>query len=324
MSEGAFLSNENVEMLWELILDEDIFKTKSKQQMKHFQTFFILNIQDFFKKMGHIKTNLMELNKTFIEHIFNQISTNSNAFKIEIMESNVRESNVRESNVRESNVRESNVREPIAQNITAQNITAEDIQNARMSDFEKEFKKKQNDFSNAMTLKAPEKPNFNDEMDKPIGEMEDLIARTLAQRNFDIEQINQNIDKEKADTFLKSQKTSIKNEKMTKYNVEQNEVKYIKIGSEDLPKIDVVEVVDIQRANDKRHITWADDNNATKENSNNNISIFSKLKLKTQETATDFEKINKRIDELDSKITEIFRYITNTNNTSMVVQEKEA
>ena len=65
-----------------------------------------------------------------------------------------------------------------------------------------------------MTTEKPSELNFSDVKDKPIGsEMEQLIANTLKQRNFDIEQIhnqNTNIDT----NWLTSKETSLKSEKI--------------------------------------------------------------------------------------------------------------
>jgi hypothetical protein len=178
-----------------------------------------------------------------------------------------------------------------------------------------------------MTHKIPEKPKFADDMDKPISEMEDLIAKTLAQRNFDISQIQMNIDKEKVDNFLKAQDTSIKAEKMGshKYNINDNEVKFIKIGSEDIdvsisPTLDLISSPINTIGNDKKHISWADEENIKLnitsnsifgERENNENAFFSKIKKrelnnepKPKEELT-LDVILKRIQELDIKMAEI-------------------
>jgi hypothetical protein len=225
-------------------------------------------------------------------------------------------------------------------------ITAEDIQASRMNEFEKQFAKKQSEFSNAMTLQVPEKPTFTDEMDKPIGEMEDLIARTLAQRNFDIEQIQQNVDREKVKSFLQSQETSIKSEKgetqkviqqilKPAYNVSESEVKYIQIGQEELLLPKISEVIDLQKTNnERRQVSWADEENVklTISDTKEKPSIFSKLKLKPrvgEGSLSPFENVletelkptadeelkalSKKVDDLSSKVDAIFEFIKNTN-----------
>ena len=232
-------------------------------------------------------------------------------------------------------------------------VTAEDIQATRMSDFEKQFQQKQTEFSSAMTMQVPDKPKFNDEADHPISEMEDLIARTLAQRNFDIDQIHQNLDREKGEGFLKSQETSLKSEKniskssinTNTYNKVQNEVKYIKIGSEDLPQLAETIELGIDHYG-KKNVSWAndrvrpDDNGRRIEEENIKISIdtsekpniFSRLKMKPEpevslspfeNTISDnlkndkldriFDKINFNINLISSKLDLIMNIISIPN-----------
>jgi hypothetical protein len=95
-------------------------------------------------------------------------------------------------------------------------ITFEEIQNNKRTTFEKELKLKQRDFENSMVNAVPEIPNFKvGTIDKPISEMEDLIARTLAQRNYEIDQIhNQHMNPQEAEKWLHPQETSVKAEKL--------------------------------------------------------------------------------------------------------------
>ena len=308
---SSFLSKENVEMIWDLIADEDIMQNKTEQHMMNFQKTFITDIREFYQREKSPNRDLMTMNKMFIEKVSMQLSS-----------------------------------APAKEQKEKSVITAEDIQASRMNEFEKQFAKKQSEFSNAMTLQVPEKPTFTDEMDKPIGEMEDLIARTLAQRNFDIEQIQQNVDREKVKSFLQSQETSIKSEKgetqkviqqilKPAYNVSESEVKYIQIGQEELLLPKISEVIDLQKTNnERRQVSWADEENVklTISDTKEKQSIFSKLKLKPrvgEGSLNPFENVlemdlkptadeelkalSKKVDDLSSKIDAIFEFIKNTN-----------
>jgi len=324
MDANSFLSKDNVEMIWELIVDEEFTEDKTEQQMMEMQIFFITNIREFYEREKSRGQDLMSLNKMFIEDVLQKLSNPTLQQNAQALEVKLRE----------------------------KAVTAEDIQASRMNEFEKQFAERQNEFSRAMTLNVPEKPAFNDEMDKPIGEMEDLIARTLAQRNFDIDQIQQNVDREKVKTFLQSQETSIKSEKgetqknmqqilKPAYNVEKNEVKYIQISEEELPQLN--EVIDLQKVvNERRQVSWADEENIKLNIGGNQQeekpSIFSKLKMrvreKTGETslspfenvletnlkATKDEELKmlyKKVDDLSNKIDEIFEFIKNTNKNKI-------
>ena len=323
---NSFLSKDNVEMIWELIVDEDFTQNKTERQMMDMQNFFIKDIRDFYDRENTRGRDLMSLNKMFIENILQKLSNpQPQAIKL---------------------------REPTIE-LKKQVVTAEDIQASRMNEFEKQFAERQNEFSRAMTLHVPEKPAFNDELDKPIGEMEDLIARTLAQRNFDIEQIQQNVDKEKVKSFLTSQDTSIKSEKgETRKNMQQilkpayyvgeNEVKYIQIGKEELPQLS--EVIDLQKAmSERRQVSWADEENikltigGEQTQQEEKPSIFSKLKMKAREKDpslspfgntletnlkpasydTELKMLSKKVDDLSSKVDAIFDFIINSNKNKI-------
>jgi hypothetical protein len=139
-----------------------------------------------------------------------------------------------------------------------QPITFEDIQNDRMSLFEKEFNKKQDEFTNAMTLQVPPVPKFSDTLDEPISEIELEIKRIKEQRNYDIEIINntnKNSNTAVDENWLKPQETSIKNEKLVKLN----------------------SITNLNTINTK-HISWED------EVEQNKVNIFGKLKKITANT----------------------------------------
>ncbi len=327
---SSFLSKDNVEMIWELIVDEEFTRNKTEKQMQDLQIFFITEIREFYEREKSRARDLMSLNKMFIENILQKLS-----------------------NPVEPTIK---LREPLREPLRQQLVTAEDIQSSRMNEFEKQFAERQNEFSRSMALNVPEKPAFNDEMDKPIGEMEDLIARTLAQRNFDIEQIQQNVDKEKVKGFLTSQETSIKSEKgetqknaqqilRPAYNIDKNEVKYIQIGQEELPQLN--EVIDLQRvASERRQVSWADQENIKltvggeqqqQQQQQEKPDIFSKLKMKARENPSlspfvntletdlkthgsnndeELKMLSRKVDDLNSKVDAIFDFIRNTNTNA--------
>jgi hypothetical protein len=72
-------------------------------------------------------------------------------------------------------------------------ITFEDLQSLKREKFNSELNKKQEEFQELFQKKLPETLNFKEEIDKPISEMEDLISQTIAQRSFDIEQIQKTL-----------------------------------------------------------------------------------------------------------------------------------
>lgn len=300
---STFISKNNIDMLWEIVLDMD--ENLSKIQLENIRNSFMEEIIKFNNEMKNSNKNLIEMNKTFIYYFLN------------------------------------NLLHQTKQNITQQpkiekrkeNITFEEIQNDRMNAFERELKIKQSDFEQSMVTPVPEQPNFKDKIDEPINEMEDLIAKTLAQRNFEIEQIQQsNVDKNEVEKWLKGEETSLKVEKGIQKSQEQK-FKYIKIGDE-VKNIDknIIEI------SPKKNISWGDNTtHVLNENINNNITnnitnvgiekerereeeknnIFSKLKQTTLTThenmydkhylelKEDVYNLNQKIDLLSEQINKI-------------------
>uniref|UniRef100_A0A6C0KVU1 Uncharacterized protein n=1 Tax=viral metagenome TaxID=1070528 RepID=A0A6C0KVU1_9ZZZZ len=242
---SEFTQSANIDLLWEIIYDmhfnDNKIDIRDPNTSLHFKTEFITKINDFVK---NIKSNgryndLVSLNKDFILTYVNTLNNN-----IKVVE-----------------------QEPVL--ISIEDIESYrtdnriDIQSARITNFEKELKLKQHDFEDFMKIKSPDVPNFADgELDKPIGEMEELIARTLAQRNFEIEQIhNKNLNPEEAEKWLYPQETSVKSEKVTKKNKPLSD--------------------------DNKRVTWNDNITFEIKEKNSVVpNIFSKLKIHLPEEET--------------------------------------
>ena len=229
MSINQFLDKENIELLWEVLTDEPLIKQlcdsviKIKTVLHIFQT----KLNEFFEKERKISNSLMELNKKYILLIINyvmKINNTNNAQELATTSNQYRKIKIHQE-------------EPVKQA-----ITFEEIQNDRKTLFEKELNKKQEEFTNSMSLPVPPVPNFSDKLDQPISEIELEIKRIQEQRNYDIEIIN-NTNKNNSSTvdenWLKPQETSIKNEKLVKLN-------------------SITELNTILNTNNK-HISWEDE-----------------------------------------------------------------
>jgi hypothetical protein len=201
-------------------------------------------------------------------------------------------------------------------------ITYEEIQNDRKSQFDKDLSRHQEEFANAMTLKVPPVPDFNDKVEeKPITEMEKMIKEMTAQRNYEVEQINRGFNSQpQNDNWLKPQETSIKNEKLQnnlkqeKPNTNTNEsanskLKYLKIENEE---------ISFNTFEPKRSVTWGE--NATKEFEENEIinndnlieqNIFKKLKRvepkqdNNEETQKNIIALTKRLSEMQEEMSKM-------------------
>ena len=284
--ENEFLNKENIEMLWEIIIDENLIKSVHDTASNNFKTFFLSQIQGFYVKNKSLIQNLFEFNKGFITTIIN------NAKYIEEQH--------------REQYKEKQLYHP------KENITFKDIQMDKQSIFEKEYSQKKLDFQNEMTSYIPEPLNFKDNLDKPIIEMEELINKTLAQRNFDIEQIHKKTPP--PPTIQQQQQQQQQQDLSSKF-------KYIKIDTKNVENINM-KVIELPTEPQNKHITWAEniDDNEDKiyKENNSEYNIFSKLKtnMKLQEpesqytqNSRDIQGLCKRFDGLEEKINEIYSQI---------------
>jgi len=240
MSISDFISNENVELIWEIIIDTDMIKSKQNINVSQMRQYFIEKTKMFYENEKNTYQNLTQMNKSFISLIVKDIQ--------QILE--------------KSSSQQQQQKTPAI-------VTAQDIQAERKSTFDKNLNQKQEEFMAAMSVPVPEAPKFNDKMDEPIGgNMAELISRTLAQRNFEMDQIHKNTNKSDVENWLKPAETSIKNDTSThaqpklqlqlqmppqqqqqqhQYQYQQP-VKYIKIG-ENLDENVVIKsnIVDLER-----------------------------------------------------------------------------
>jgi len=300
-----FITTENIEMIWEILLDDIKTRLKSQEQFAQARNFFINQARLFFEREKNTPQNLMEMNKKFISLVMNSF------------------------------------RPVIQQPPVKQLFKSEDIQAERMNAFERGLAEKKNDFMSAMSVPVPESPKFSDSSrDEPIGgAMGELIARTLAQRNFDVESIHRATNKEDVKKWLKPAETSVKmekvqqnqksatqlEEKQKQYQYNQPAPKFIQIG-EELPVAPI----------SKKQISWGENkeydtfintseiqleiNEISYENSEDkNPNIFSRLKQVKEENTEIVEIKNEikvmgdKIVNLEDKMDKILELLKNKN-----------
>jgi hypothetical protein len=310
-----FITTENIELLWEIILDDIKEYFKTPDQTKHARDFFISQAAIFYEREKSSNQNLIQLNKKFISQIM-----------------------VSFSSLKQPHASLSQKPQP---QDTA--FTIEQLHKQRMDSFKNSLEKRKEDFNHSMVVPVPETPDFSDNTkDEPIGSaMGDLIARTLAQRNFELENIHKSVtNKEAIASWLQPAETSIKTEKIqnnenSKITMEQKQTQYqyvhqttpklIQIG----PLLEKTELTDElesqvppQRA-DKKQITWGKNSEYEASPLSPQNNIFSKLKVvKEQGQSREQEQyvikeelnaMNERINSLNDKINEILNLLSNEN-----------
>jgi len=282
MSTKNFLSDTNVQMLWEVLIDEEsIMKDKRTQET------FVKTLPEFYEReKSKPQTTLIGLNKQFISLMLNLLRQAPST----------------------------QVARPIppAKKLL---ITQEELQNDRAANFEQELNKKQQEFTSAMAVPVPTTPVFTDSTkDVPLTEMNMIIQRTIAERNLELDKFYKSANKGDAENWLKSAPTSIKEEKAIE---KANVMKTIKIEKNDLNiSLQTEELNDA--ASSSKQISWGDNTtielNEPKQIQTND-SIFSKLKKTsaptpqptytpqpTMDIQTLYDYVNKRFDQLEQLI----------------------
>jgi hypothetical protein len=170
MSKLQFLEKTNVNMLWDVIADEELFKNHTTEVKNTILQLFTDNIKGFYtSETKNPKITLMEMNKKYIVMILNFIKTyyptptlNKIVIKEEIKLDN------------------------------KELITIEERKKGRLTEFDTKLNKVEEEFKNAMALPVPETPKFSDDVkEEPLLDMEKAIKEMAEQRNYEVQQINQ-------------------------------------------------------------------------------------------------------------------------------------
>ena len=258
MSINDFLHKDNLATLWDVISDEDIFRFLKKPVQSEISQVFTNNIRGFFESERAKNSNLIDMNKKYIILILNYIKQGVNAImpsKIKILD------------------------EPPPP--SRELITYEDLQTDRLSQFDKDLTRRQEEFTSAMKLNVPDAPKFTDNYeDKPIAGIDKIIKEMTAKRNYDVEEINRSYtpDVNQTTNWLKPQDTSIKTEKFVPQASAQNQpprLKHINLDGTSVTN---------DKPSPKKNVSWGNDAEDELE-----TSIFKKLKRVNND---DFGKSN--------------------------------
>ncbi len=197
-----FINKQNINLLWDVLLDElNINKTNTKL-IKNIRTVFESSINPFISSSNKSNANLniMELNKLFLSQLVlavNKLFPNFTS----LQEQNFKRITIFDEDISESH----SLEEP---------YKIEDIHASRQNNFEKEVEQKRMEMENYMTPQKPKELDFSDNIsDSKIKSMDTLIANKMVQRNLEMEDFQQNNHNISPEIWLTSKETSVKNEK---------------------------------------------------------------------------------------------------------------
>ena len=306
-----FKTIKNINMLWEVLLDELNINTQNTSLAANVRSVFESNINPFLAR-ANPNSGLMNLNKIFLTQIVaavNRLFPNIN---------------------QQPPVKLINISDEI---VSSEPYKVEDIHNARQTEFETQVNQRRNDFDNLVTVKKPKELDFSDKAEtSKIKEMEALIAETIAKRNFDIEQINTNMNAninmnadtgQTPDEWLKPNNTSLRTEKQQPPQEEnvtsQRKHKYVNT-MEQIPS---------------KKVSFNDNNNVTmtieeymepqaQEVINIPTNIFNKLKKVEEPIKTPEPNIQSQINDMNKKIDTLFAMMTElSSNVKQIVGAKQ-
>lgn len=189
----AFLNQENVQMLWELLLDS---LPNNQINISQVQTVFLNNVKQFGESEKHNITpsNLVSANKHFLKNMVSLINRQS------------------------------------SNNIDNNNLTylAKDIQAQRQNQFDLQMAQRKQEFDSLLTVKKPPVPNFADDIDLAneklsADSIKQMINQTVSQRNYELANESTNTNNNKVNIFDKiSSKPAFKQIKIDNQDLSNN------------------------------------------------------------------------------------------------------
>ena len=190
-----FSTKENLTMLWEILLDELNLNSNNIKLITNIKTIFDSNINPFLLRANK-NSNIMLLNKQFLGQVVLAVSRLIPTLK-------------QDQNIKKIKISDEEILEP---------YKIEDIHASRQTNFEKEVERKKLDFDSYLVPIKPKNLDFsvnnkNNPLNSKIIEIGPLLAEKMAERNFDLEQIqnsNYNVSSMNPESWLKSKETSVK------------------------------------------------------------------------------------------------------------------
>jgi len=190
-----FSTKQNLIMLWEVLLDELNINSNNIKLISNIKTVFDSNINPFLLRANKTSA-IMVLNKQFLGQVVLAVNRLFPTLK-------------QDQVIKKITITNEEILEP---------YKIEDIHASRQSNFEKEVEKKKIELETYMIPNKPQNLDFSDNntnnpLINKITEMGPLLAEKMAERNLELEQIqntNYNSSTVNPEMWLKSLETSVK------------------------------------------------------------------------------------------------------------------
>ena len=308
-----FKTVKNVNMLWEVLLDELKINQQNTSLVSNIRSVFENNISLFLSR-ANPNSGLMNLNKIFLSQIVTAVNR---------LFPNI---NQQQQSTKLISISDEVINEP---------YKVEDIHSARQSEFELQVNQRRSEFDNLVTHKKPKELDFSDKAEiSKIKEMEALIAETIAKRNFEIDQINMNTNPNpnpngvSSDEWLKPNNTSIRADKQQPIvsDNSQRKHKYVNVSEQEPPLF----LTRSDSTSSLKKVSFNEGNNVTmtieeysepdfKDTINIPTNIFNKLK-KVDPNLNPEPNVQSQINDMNKKIDTLFQMMAElSSNVKQIV-----
>jgi hypothetical protein len=273
------ISETNKQLLWEVLIGELKIANISQQTLSNIRVVFDKNLS-IFRNKSSPTDQLIHLNKQFLKIMV--IAVNK-LFPNLKQERRIKKINITDEQVIIDNnyINNSNT------NTNIELYKAEDIQQSRQSQLENLYNKKKEDFEHYTQVNKPQELDFSDHInDEKIISMDSLLANAMAQRNEDLQTIDNtyfnshnNIN---TNTWLQAEETSsrLNQNNIETQNINNKRLKHINFDDENN-----ISLVTNEATNNKKKVSWNND-----DKSSDISNIFSKLKkVEEKEKQTVYE-----------------------------------
>uniref|UniRef100_A0A6C0KPY6 Uncharacterized protein n=1 Tax=viral metagenome TaxID=1070528 RepID=A0A6C0KPY6_9ZZZZ len=288
---SQFLEQDNLELLWEVLLDELNINNSNTKLISNIRIIFESNINPFISKTNS-NINIIDLNKQFLS----QLVTAVNRLLPELKQ---------EKNIKRINITNEETIEP---------YKIEDIQTANKNIFEKELEIKKLELENFMTPIKPKEVDFSyKNSEEKITGIESLIAEKMAERNYMIEEIKMSsYNNSNSQEWLKPKETSINIEKKDNRKIEENNISNIS------------NVKYSENNNNFKKVSWEDENvnmepndifKKLKKQINQSDSILNNISSAKNPSIIPNSEIVKQLNEMNLKIDNIYTIINTLSKT---------
>ena len=179
----SFTSNQNKGLIWKLLADDGVFKTIPDSKASLVQEDFERKIKTIAMQITPVDT-LVNLDKRVITEMINDTEKYKN---------------------------------------TVEEYNAADIAQKKQKAFQNELQNKQKEFDTFNTTPVPEKIDFSDDLDKPIGsEMDKILAEQIALREKQLSMVLNAHDKETATKWIQNPGEKKSEEQPIKLKIGEN------------------------------------------------------------------------------------------------------